>query len=621
MVFVDGRRRTQDVLSHAAASFAKLHLSDTLRRALLLAGYRSPSPVQETAIPLARLGTDLVVKAKSGTGKTLVFVLACVDRVDAAQPFPQALVLSPTREIAQQNATEISKVANNLPYPNLACGVFTGGVAVSEDRRRLRRPCQVVVGTPGRLCWLVQKNELNLDHVRLVVLDEADQLYSESLAASVQFLLSALPAARQNLAFSATYPSEILSEIESEMDYPQRVFIEESQKPLIGVKQCYKTVQGQEDQADAIFESKVEALLEIFSSIAFHQAVVFCNSRDKAESLSERLNGSGFPSAFTSGHKSQEHRNKTMTAMRQFELRVIVSTDLIARGIDLERVNLVCNLDLPFDQETYQHRIGRTGRFGTHGISVTLVTPMEKEKLEQYVTAVEDAHLIELPHEIPKEWYNDPLSNQADQAAYEKLVETPVVPEAKIPASHPNWIGTVSKSEFLSWKERIEKKHPFWNHWDPYSAAMSRSSSREGVLRLAAASEFSCETGSTTHRRPNCIRLPSRMSHSTSASSVVYSEEGECECLDIDEDQLSWSDAQSEHNNATELEPEVQDIPEAQSPLQPPTLPPVITSLSDFKAVRDEYEKWRKEYAKWHEQYSNWYNTVQSSMPPPPHLI
>ena len=661
MVFVphSERRRTQDVLSRSSASFASLHLSDTYRRALLLAGYRSPSPVQETAIPLVRLGTDLVVKAKSGTGKTLVFALACVDRVDASQPFPQALVLSPTREIAQQNATEIKKIANNLPFPNLSCGVFTGGVAVGEDRRRLRRPCQVVVATPGRLAWLVQKNEIQLDHVRLVVMDEADQLYTDSLRPSVQFLLGALPTARQSLAFSATYPSEILPEIEREMDYPQRVFIEEqhhttsnnnNKSSLIGVKQCYKLVEECPDDTvedDALFERKVHALFEIFSSISFHQAVVFCNSRERAEALSERLHASGFPSAFTSGQKSQEHRNRTMAAMRQFELRVIVSTDLIARGVDLERVNLVCNLDLPYDRETYQHRIGRTGRFGTYGISVTVVTPSELETLKQKYTSTttstaaeeedsdmtqqELSSLIELPHRIPHEWYKDQLSSKEEHVAYQKLLEAPVAADAvkQIPSHHAQWLGSVSKSEFASWKERIEKRHPFWNHWDPYSCAMSRSSSREGVLRLASAvapSEVSCETGSTSQRRTNCIRLPSRLSHTTSASSVVYSEEGECEYLDMDDDPSSWSETesqgQSDEERAEVHDAEIQALAQTATNkpqlLQPPSMPPTIDSLADFEAVRDRYEQWRKEYSEWREQYAIWYDTVQAAAPPPP---
>ena len=630
----NGRRRTQDVLSAASSSFAKLHLSDTLRRALLLAGYRSPSPVQETAIPLARLGTDLIVKAKSGTGKTLVFVLACVDRVDASLSFPQAVLLAPTREIAQQIASEIRKIANNLPYPNLSCGVFTGGVAVSEDRKRLRRPCHVIVATPGRLCYLVQKNEIHLDHVRLLVLDEADQLYSESLKESVQFLVSSLPSARQSLAFSATYSTEILSEVEREMDYPQRVFIEESEKPLLGVKQCYRMVKQQQQQvspeADAvIFESKINSLFEIFSCVSFYQAVVFCNARDKAEVLSERLNASGFPSAFTSGHKSQQHRASTMSAMRQFELRVIVSTDLIARGIDLERVNLVCNLDLPYDQETYQHRIGRTGRFGTHGISVTLVTPSEKAQLERYMA--EGTELLELPQQIPTEWYRDPLVNRADQMAYQKLVETPAVTSdvmQSIPPRSSDWIGNVSPSEFLSWKERLEKRHPFWNHWDPYvssASAMSRSSSREGMVRCAAVSEISCETtGSISHqRRMNCIRLPSRLSHTTSASSIVYSEEGDCECLDADvEDQLSWFEAQSEHSDAeSHGGAELTSLSTTEMrPLQPPAMPSSIQTLEEFNAIREEYETWRKKYTEWHRQYSEWYSTVQSFPPPPPQL-
>lgn len=568
-------------MGNACSSFSRLHLPDTLCRALLLAGYRRPSPVQEAAIPLAKLGTDIVVRAKSGTGKTLVFALSCLESVNASLPAPQALVLSPTREIAQQNAAEIRKIANNLPNPNLSCGVFTGGVPVSDDQRRLRRPCQIVVATPGRLCCLVHKGEINLQSIRLLVLDEADQLFSGSLRDSVEVLFSCLPEAKQSLALSATYTDEILTEIENQMDAPQRVFIDESEKGLIGVKQCYKIVD--DDQ------SKIQALLEIFKSASFHQAVVFCNCRRKAERITHELSEAGYSTAFTSGHKSQEHRNSTMKAMRMFELRVVVSTDLIARGVDLERVNLVCNLDLPFNQETYQHRVGRTGRFGTHGISVSLVTQSEKPLLESY--ALEGCELVELPTDIPTEWYNDSL------ITYNRPVEVQTPPEAmkRIPTPTSNWIGNIPRSEFLSWKEKIDKKNLFWNHWDPYGSSVSRSSSRDGMPRLTTTSDVSLETGST--RKTNCIHLPSRLSRSTSNSSIVYSEEGDVEFLE------SWMDVPSEIS----------------SPLPPPTLPPVINSESDFNTVKEEYEKWRKEYSKWHEQYSEWFSSVQTSPAPSRH--
>eukprot|EP00210_Caulerpa_lentillifera_P001381 g1328.t1 len=634
-------RQTRDVVG-SIDSFAKLGLPDGYRRALLLAGYRRPSPVQEKAIPYVRLGSDLIVQAKSGTGKTLVFALACVERVNAGAWHPQALIISPTREIAQQNSKEIQRIANNLPYPNLSSPVFTGGVSIHEDRRRLMRPAQVIVGTPGRLLCLIQHNLLNLDGIRLLVLDEADQLFnSESLKSTLETILTALPSARQSLAFSATYSTEAMSSIESWMDYPQLVVIPDCQEPLIGVKQCFKLIRSEaNEEPGVIFERKLNTLLKLFDQVSFNQAVVFCNSKSNAELIKEKLNSLGIQSAVTSGKKSQTHRIQTINAMREFEIRVVISTDLYARGVNLERVNLVVNLDLPFDKETYQHRVGRTGRFGTHGLSIALVTEFERVRLEQYcgidtITTTKSVEgslsnvLIPLPEgeAIPMEWYEQKLIKKSDQVAYEKLMETPCTPEVlrHFENENENWLGQISQSDFNLWKNSIEKRSEFWRHWDPYHQTSKSSGLKQTEVQLQetrdwiskSPSELSLRSGGSSSRRSNCIRLPVRLSRTASTSSTVYSEEGDCEFEDDsynfelknDTDQNSISD----QVDSDEVEA-FHETSSHSANVALPNFPTEMNSFADFEKLKDAYEKWREEYMKWHQNYNHWFDIVKQKM-------
>lgn len=350
------RKRTSDICG-VADTFARILLPTPLVRALAEAGFRKPSPVQEVALPFARLGSDLLVQAKSGTGKTLVFAVACLEKVDPSVGEPQALVVAPTREVAIQIAGEIDRLAGGLSPPFVSVAVFIGGVFVAEDRRKLRRRCHIAVGTPGRLQWLIENHELRTEKIDVCVLDEADQLFTPTLHDSVEQILHSLPKGKQLMAFSATYTPDVQSRIESHMRNPQRVIMVPPSKSaaLVGVRHCYRLIEASGDAVE-LFSSKVVALLGLLSSLSFHQAVVFCNHQSDAQSLESLLTRAGFPAAFISGQRCQDERLQTMSAMRGFELRVIVSTDLVARGVDLDRVNLVCCLDLPQDSATYMHR-------------------------------------------------------------------------------------------------------------------------------------------------------------------------------------------------------------------------------------------------------------------------
>ncbi|KAL6760981.1 P-loop containing nucleoside triphosphate hydrolase protein [Haematococcus lacustris] len=351
---VSSRFRTEDV--QANKRFQDLALPDRMVTALNRCGFFQPSPVQESAIPLGLLGSDLIVQAKSGTGKTLVFSIICLSRVKQGSSATQALILAPTREVAIQSEQVITRLAAQLPV-TVAC--FVGGLPVAGDEKKLRRSCQVVVGTPGRLVQLVGSGVLACESVSMLVLDEADALLGDSFYCDVTWLFDNLPRKKQVVACSATFTPDLLADLEPLMKRPQRVMMceEEEKVSLKGVRQFYHLLTPEHSTATAASTAtttspaastrKVAVLMQLLTSCSFHQAAVFCNNKPQGEWLARLLTSRGLPAAFLAAGVAQEERGAIMAAMRAFKLRLVVSTDVLARGVDLERVNLVVNLDLP----------------------------------------------------------------------------------------------------------------------------------------------------------------------------------------------------------------------------------------------------------------------------------
>ena len=367
-----GRQRTADVATDETVRFADLMLSEATLRGLHDSGFERPSPIQLQAIPVGLFGTDLIAQAKSGTGKTCVFTVVALESVRADRPVPQVVALAPTREIAVQIGHVFSAIGSH--HSGLAVEVLIGGMAIQRDRERLRS-CNVVVGTPGRVGALLAEGSLPSEAVRLLVLDEADKLMDDIFAQDLEYIVGALPQRKQILALSATYTTEQRDLLTGWMRDPTMVLLDADSVSLRGVAQRYWVVGplGQAKGQYGLFEGKATALLQLLGMTAFHQCLVFLNGRARAHDLVATLNHHGYPAAFISGDLPQQQRNAAMASMRSLQLRVLVSTDLTARGVDVERVNLVINLDLPRCAETYIHRVGRTGRFGTHGLAIALV--------------------------------------------------------------------------------------------------------------------------------------------------------------------------------------------------------------------------------------------------------
>ncbi|XP_010000513.1 PREDICTED: probable ATP-dependent RNA helicase DDX20 [Chaetura pelagica] len=368
-----------------------------LRRELCKAGTAAAAP--EGRGGGTGTGPDLIVQAKSGTGKTCVFSTIALDAVLLESPVTQILVLAPTREIAVQIHAVITTIGVELE--GLECHVFIGGTPLSQDRARLRR-CHIAVGSPGRIKQLIELDYLNTASIRLFILDEADKLLEEgSFQEQINWIYSSLPANKQMLAVSATYPESLAGALTRYMREPTFVRLNPTDPGLLGLKQYYKIVNSH-PLPHKTFEEKTQHLQELFSKVPFNQALVFSNLHSRAQHLAEILTSRGFPAECISGSMNQNQRLDAMAKLKQFHCRVLISTDLTSRGIDADKVNLVVNLDVPADWETYMHRVGRAGRFGTLGLSVTYCCRGEEENTMRNIAQRCNLQLLPLPDPIPR---------------------------------------------------------------------------------------------------------------------------------------------------------------------------------------------------------------------------
>uniref|UniRef100_A0A674NL56 RNA helicase n=1 Tax=Takifugu rubripes TaxID=31033 RepID=A0A674NL56_TAKRU len=402
---IEVRKRTDDVLLSDGIYFSSLLLSQAVLDGLSSSGFQKPSPIQLKAIPLGRCGLDLIVQAKSGTGKTCVFCTIALDFLVLENPTTQVLVLAPTREIAVQIHSVF--MAIGCAMEGLECHVFIGGRAVSQDKHHLKK-CHIAVGSPGRIKQLIELGMLSTSSIRLFVLDEADKLLEEgSFQEQINWIFSSLPENKQMLALSATYPESLAQHLTRYMREPTFVRLNPTDMGLKGLKQYYKLVQSH-SLPHKVFEEKVQHLLELFSKIPFNQALVFSNLHTRAQHLADILSSKGLPAVCISGGLSQDQRLEAMSKLKQYQCRVLISTDLTSRGIDADKVNLVINLDLPQDWETYMHRIGRAGRFGTQGLAVTYCCHGEEENKLMSIAQKCSLNLSLLPAVLESRLMDDP---------------------------------------------------------------------------------------------------------------------------------------------------------------------------------------------------------------------
>ncbi|HEV2855557.1 MAG TPA: DEAD/DEAH box helicase [Thermoanaerobaculia bacterium] len=355
-----------------AVTFASLGLSEPILKALGEVGYEAPTPIQERTIPTMLAGQDLIGQAQTGTGKTAAFALPILEKIDLAVPEVQALVLAPTRELAIQVAEAIHTYSKYVGR----VGVLPvyGGQPIQLQLKRLDRGVHVVVGTPGRIMDHLRRGSLRLDAVRVVVLDEADEMLRMGFIEDVEWILSQAPEGRQTALFSATLPREIRRIAERHLDHPVSIEIERPTLTVPAIEQRYLNVSPQQ---------KLDALTRILETEPTEAVLIFTRTKTGAAELSERLQGRGYAAEAMHGDMNQAQRESVIRRLKAGQVEIVVATDVAARGLDVERISHVINYDIPNDVEAYVHRIGRTGRAGRSGVAVLFVQPRERRMMTE----------------------------------------------------------------------------------------------------------------------------------------------------------------------------------------------------------------------------------------------
>jgi ATP-dependent RNA helicase DeaD len=355
----------------APAGFAALGLSGPILHALRQVGYETPSPIQAECIPRLLAGVDLLGQAQTGTGKTAAFALPILSRLELTPPRLQALVLTPTRELGIQVAEAFQRYATGLP--NFRVLPIYGGQSYGPQLSALNRGVHVVVGTPGRIIDHLERGSLDLSNLRFLVLDEADEMLRMGFIDDVETILRKTPATRQTALFSATLPAPIRRIAQTYLRDPVEVTISAKTRTADNIRQRYWLVNGLH---------KLDALTRILEAEPFEAMIIFTRTRQATDELAERLQARGYAAAAINGDIQQAQRERTIGALRDGKIDILVATDVAARGLDVERVSHVINYDVPTDSESYVHRIGRTGRAGRSGEAILFIAPRERGLLK-----------------------------------------------------------------------------------------------------------------------------------------------------------------------------------------------------------------------------------------------
>jgi len=377
-----------DVLE-IAETFDKMNLKENLLKGIYSYGFEKPSFIQQKGIMPVISGRDAIVQAQSGTGKTATFCIGVLQQIDLALRAPQGLLLSPTRELATQTHVVLQNLGSFL---GVTSHVFIGGTRVADDTAALRNGVQVIVGTPGRIMSLIEQRAMELENLKVLVLDEADELLAKGFLEDMQRLISKVPGKTQLALFSATLPPEIMALTKKFMNNPVRILVKTEAITLEGIQQFFVEVSRQD---------KYLTLCDLFETLSLQQTIVYCNLRRTVEELADRMVKDNHVVSCIHSDLDPSFRSEVMRTFRSGKSRVLISTDLTARGIDVQTVSLVINYDIPRDTAFYMHRIGRSGRFGRKGSAINLVAPEEEQDFN-HIKEYYKIHVDPLPGDLSK---------------------------------------------------------------------------------------------------------------------------------------------------------------------------------------------------------------------------
>ncbi|KAJ6227117.1 eukaryotic initiation factor 4a-iii [Anaeramoeba flamelloides] len=368
--------------------FEQMSLDDDLLRGLYSSGFDVPSGIQQRGIVPIIKKRDLIAQSQSGTGKTATFSVGILQRIKLEKVQPQALVLSPTRELADQTGKVLKKLGDFMSVTVLVC---IGGKSVGKDIKALEDGVHVVTGTPGRVLDMLSRGKLQTKHLKMLVIDEADEMLGLGFKETIYDIYRFLPENLQIVLMSATLPRAVIEVSNTFMEDPIKILVKRHEQTLEGIRQFFVNVEKE--------KWKFDTLCDLYDTLTITQAVIFCNQKKKVDELAIRLIENNFTVSSMHGNMPQQEREQIMNDFRMGESRVLLTTDVWARGIDVKQVSLVINYDIPPSREVYLHRIGRSGRFGRKGVAINFVKNDEMQALrdiEQYYST----EINEMPSSI-----------------------------------------------------------------------------------------------------------------------------------------------------------------------------------------------------------------------------
>ena len=368
-------------------SFEDLNLKENLLRGVYSYGFETPSTIQLKAIPIMYVKKDLIAQSQSGTGKTGAFTIGCLNIVDDSDN-TQILILNPTRELADQTYNVINELSK---FMDVSVVKVIGGTNIQECVSSLSKNPKIVVGTPGRVIDMIQKNHLFTDNIKTLVIDEADEMLSLGFIDSLQDIIRTLPRDTIINLFSATLPEKILEITTNFMNNPENILIKKENLTLEGIAQYYVNVN--------VPQWKYDILKDIFSTVNISQCIIYFNNKEKLNEVYDKLLKENYPVGCIHGSMDSRTRNDNLTKFKTGEIRMLLSSDLLSRGIDIQQLSLVINFDLPRENETYIHRIGRSGRYGRKGVAINFVLDRDIPRLED-LTKFYETQIQELPRDI-----------------------------------------------------------------------------------------------------------------------------------------------------------------------------------------------------------------------------
>jgi len=351
--------------------FAALGIHSAVLAAISAVGYEEPSPIQAQAIPVILGGHDMIGQAQTGTGKTAAFALPILSKIDPARKEVQALILAPTRELALQVATAFETYSKQMP--GLTVVAVYGGAPMGPQLKAIRQGAQVIVATPGRLVDHLSRNSGLLSTIRFLVLDEADEMLKLGFMDDLEVIFEAMPESRQSVLFSATLPHSIRAIAEKHLREPQHIKIAAKTQTVARIEQAHLMVHA---------DQKIQAVLRLLEVEDFDALIAFVRTKQATLDLAAALEAKGYKAAALNGDIAQNQRERVIESLKDGRLDIVVATDVAARGLDVARITHVFNVDMPYDPESYVHRIGRTGRAGREGRALLLVTPRERRMLQ-----------------------------------------------------------------------------------------------------------------------------------------------------------------------------------------------------------------------------------------------